>query len=702
MVSVNKVKIVLVTMVKNEQANMRRLITSVKSWIDGVVVCDTGSTDDTVKITKETLEEYKIPGRIYQYPWENFGASRTKSFECFKDWVSRFTEWDLKNVYGLLLDADMVLSDEGGIRARLQMADDSQGGFNLQQQNGGLIYENTRLVRASAPWKCIGYTHEYWGCDGKNTGSIHSPVITDIGDGGCKADKYPRDARLLEEELKEKPDNVRTLFYLGQTYMSLGRNDDAIRVLSRRIELKGWEEEVYIAHLYKGDCLKNVGKIAEAIQEWLKAWQLRQHRTEAALRLISYYRQTPNMNFIAYTFVEKLFKIQYGETVDGIKISEPMKHHDILFVSKNDMRYQIWEELGIIAYYVNAAAGARHRLDLQIMSSELNFNERNRILDFYKWYKVKMPVIKRRQIQLTGKDVPFFADGYWRPFNPCIRRDGNRYVISMRTANYETNNAQHYTYRGQDGFIITRNVIADLGADFEILTDRREPMELVIPDSAVINRSTNIHGVEDCRWLGPNSVIATGRQFGQTDINRMVRVDFDYETRAVKKLTPLVAPVLREDIECQKNWLPFIWKGQEVYIYRINPFTVFTTAGEKVLEWTSPSPITFDALRGSAAPSAWSSDKHPQEALIIVAHFSHYGGEGRHYYHRFITLDAELKPVRISKIFMLSDDAIQYVAGMCQSLTSGNYCISYGVNDSQAWVMEVEKAEIEKLLFYVL
>jgi hypothetical protein len=484
--------------------------------------------------------------------------------------------------------------------------------------------------------------------------------------------------------------------------MSLGRNDDAIRVLSRRIELKGWEEEVYIAYLYKGDCLKNTGKIAEAIQEWLKAWQLRQHRTEAALRLISYYRQTPNMNFIAYTFLEKLFKIQYGETVDGIKVSEPMKHRDILFVSKNDMRYQIWEELGIIAYYVNAAAGARHRLDLQIMSSELNFNERNRILDFYKWYKVRMPVVKRRQIQLTATDVPFFADGYWRPFNPCIRRDGNRYVISMRTANYETNNAQHYTYRGQDGFIITRNVIADLGADFEILKDRREPMELVIPDSAVINRSTNIHGVEDCRWLGSNSVIATGRQFGQTDINRMVRVDFDYETRAVKKLTPLVAPVLREDIECQKNWLPFIWKGQEVYIYRINPFTVFTTAGEKVLEWTSPGPITFDALRGSAAPSAWSCDKHPQEALIIVAHFSHYGGEGRHYYHRFITLDADLKPVRISKIFMLSDDAIQYVAGMCQSLTSENYCISYGVNDSQAWVMEVEKAEIEKLLFYVL
>ena len=50
-------------MVKNEEANMKRLITSVKSWIDGVVICDTGSTDNTVKVSKETLEDLKIPGR---------------------------------------------------------------------------------------------------------------------------------------------------------------------------------------------------------------------------------------------------------------------------------------------------------------------------------------------------------------------------------------------------------------------------------------------------------------------------------------------------------------------------------------------------------------------------------------------------------------------------------------------------------------
>jgi len=698
------VKIVLLSMVKNEQANIARLFSSVKDWIDGIVLCDTGSTDDTVKIAKSAMESMNIPGRIYQYPWENFGKSRSKSFQCLTDWVLRFTEWEPKNVFGLLLDADMVLPDGSELHAKLQALDSSYGGANIQQANGGLIYQNTRFLRASDPWKCIGATHEYWGCDGKQIASFPSPIITDIGDGGCKNDKYPRDAKLLEDELLVEPNNVRTLFYLGQTYMSLGRNEDAVRVLTKRIELKGWEEEMYIAHLYIGDCLKNLGKPAEAVQEWLKAWQLRQHRTEGALRLISYYRQLPSMNFIAHMYIEKLLQIQYGETVEGKKLWKESTQKDILFVSQSDMKFQIWEELGITSYYVSRNEGARFRLDRHVMSAALNFNERNRLLDLYRWYTVKFPVVKRVQIQVTPEDMPFFSEGFWRAFNPCIRLEGDRYVISMRTANYQTTNAQHYVYRGKDGFIITRNIIADIDSDFKILHDRREPMEVVIPAEAVINKTTNIQGVEDCRWLSPNSVIATTRQFGPTDLNRMIRVDIDYSTRTVSKLTPLYAPIPADNKDCQKNWLPFVWNGREAYIYKINPFLVYSMDGEKLVEWKNTSPITFDGFRGSATPVPWRSANKYEEAWIIVVHFSHYGGtsEGRRYYHRFITLSDTLKPVRVSRIITLADDAVQYVAGMCQSLTVRNYVLSYGINDSQAWAVEIEGSAIEASLEYVV
>ena len=171
-----------------------------------------------------TLNEFNIPGKVYEYPWENFGKSRTKCFESFQDWVKNHTSWDPSSVWGLILDGDMVLTDEGNHHAKLTALDEIYGGGQLPQRNGNLTYKNVRLVRASAIWRCVGSTHEYWECtNGKSSQIFESPIITDIGDGGCKADKFERDARLLEEDLKTDPNNVRTHFYLGQTYMSINR-----------------------------------------------------------------------------------------------------------------------------------------------------------------------------------------------------------------------------------------------------------------------------------------------------------------------------------------------------------------------------------------------------------------------------------------------------------------------------------------------
>ena len=105
----SSVKIVLLTMVKNEERNIRRLFTSVRSWIDGIVLCDTGSTDGTVELAKTLLEEMGLPGRIYEFAWENFGKSRTNSFQCFQAWTNKYTQWDPTKVFCILLDGDIIL-----------------------------------------------------------------------------------------------------------------------------------------------------------------------------------------------------------------------------------------------------------------------------------------------------------------------------------------------------------------------------------------------------------------------------------------------------------------------------------------------------------------------------------------------------------------------------------------------------------------
>ena len=693
-------------MVKNEERNVRRLFTSVSPWIDGIVLCDTGSTDGTVQLAKNVIEELKLPGRIYQFPWENFGKSRTNAFTCFQSWVQKHTQWDPAKVFALLLDGDMVLPSEEGLHATLEALNTNYGGVNLQQQNGGIIYYNTRLLRASEKWRCVGSTHEYWECEGKAVENVKAPIITDIGDGGCKADKFTRDAALLEADLLTDPNNVRTYFYLGQTYMSTGQQEKAIEILGKRIDMGGWDEERYVAHLYRGDCMKTLGRPVEAVEEWLRGWQLRPHRTEAAMRLISHYRQTPNMNFAAYTYIEKLFQLQLGETVEGVSAWKPLQNNDILFVSHSDMRYAIWEELGIVAYYVKKIEGAQYRLDKRSMCKLNEFTERNRLLDLYQWYRWQIPTVQRKRITITAENggPAWLGEGIWKGFNPTIRKEGGRYVVNVRHANYETVDANVYTYRGHHGSIITRNIVVDLGTSFEVLQDRRAPMELVIPDQYVVNKDTNIHGIEDCRWLGATSLIGTTRQFHASDMNRMIRVDLDYGSRSVVRLKPLSAPLQQEDRDCQKNWLPFVFKGQECFVYRINPFTIFTMGGERVVNWKPKGDVTFDGLRGSAAPVPWKSASRPNEEWLMVAHFSYYGGGsasggGRKYYHRFITLGADLVPSRISKIFCVGDAHIQYVAGMCEAVTTGNYVVTMGVNDSEAWAVEIQGAVIEGALF---
>lgn len=57
------------------------------------------------------------------------------------------------------------------------------------------------------------------------------------------------DLPLLEEERKKKPDDTRVAFYLGQTYELIGDMENALTTYQERIDMGGWQQEVFEAHL---------------------------------------------------------------------------------------------------------------------------------------------------------------------------------------------------------------------------------------------------------------------------------------------------------------------------------------------------------------------------------------------------------------------------------------------------------------------
>ncbi|WP_028778806.1 glycosyltransferase [Shimazuella kribbensis] len=91
----------LCMIVRNEETFIRKSLNSVKDVVDEMIIVDTGSTDDTVKICKS------LGATVLHYDWENnFAAARNYGLESAKgDWI-------------LWLDADEEVEKEDAAKLR--------------------------------------------------------------------------------------------------------------------------------------------------------------------------------------------------------------------------------------------------------------------------------------------------------------------------------------------------------------------------------------------------------------------------------------------------------------------------------------------------------------------------------------------------------------------------------------------------------
>jgi glycosyltransferase involved in cell wall biosynthesis len=696
-------------MVKNESRIVHRLLNSVKAHVDGIVLCDTGSTDTTVELATQWLESNDVSGHVYQYPFVNFGVSRTDSFLKAQEWVAS-VGWPAADTWGLFLDGDMLL-DAPIDRSALAAMSDYIAGVSLKQANGDLLYSNMRLLRCSEPWICKGATHEAWTCPPhKSTQLFDSPVLKDYGDGGCKSDKYPRDVRLLLEDISANPLEPRSHFYLGQTYIGMHAWQDAVTSLKRRIELGGWDEETYFAKVYLGEAYENLGDKANAAHTWLDAWQSRPHRTEAMMKLITMHRREPKSQMLGMMYLERLWVAQKGEGLDGSPAAPANPNNDLLFVNKRDMRVPFWEELGILAYYNGPVARrtAFFRIDEYDLTNTLGWHEFNAIFANMRWYDWTLTPRRSSRFSIPVGQLPWADEdqaGVWQPFNPSIRvaPDRKGYWLNLRYANYWTEEAKHYAYRGFHGKVLTRNCF--LQVPQESGWNHPKSIEEITIDPAIPQADGYIQGVEDCRWIqnsGRQEFLGTSRSYSTNGSNKIMHVwrDPGSTTWSLRQMA-LPAGVSAE--ETQKNWLGFRKGGALMYLYGYSPLQVCAEDGSDVAVYRlsgSGTPFQLKEYRGSAGPAEWRSAAAPAERYLCVIHKVYIGGDGRRYYHRFLTLNEDFTPSRVSCFVRMTQERVEYWSGMCPSIEGDSYWITYGLKDSEAYIAEMTGAAIDKLLFY--
>ena len=339
----NKTNICLNMIVKNETPVLERLINSVKDIIDYYVIVDTGSTDGTPEFIKTQMAHYQIPGEVLCREWVNFAVNRNQALEAAC--ARRNHGWLL------LIDADDELSvTEVDFYRHLTPGTT----YCLRKHSVSMRYSLTNLIDISQTrWRWQGVVHEYLEqLDGNNTRVTLEQVWIETHPGeGVRSrgfsdeQKYLSDAKLLEIELAQNPNDHRSQFYLAQSYRDAGHLEAAYLHYLKRANMGGWAEESFYAQLQAAQIAAQLNKPSAIVMEaYLQAYELRPSRAEALHGIAVYCRIQRQFN-LAYLFLQQALQLPYPD--------------DLLFVNPEVYQWRLLEEMGISGYWAGHYQAAK-------------------------------------------------------------------------------------------------------------------------------------------------------------------------------------------------------------------------------------------------------------------------------------------------------------------------------------------------------
>ena len=619
-------RIIATLMIKNEERIIRRCIERILAGgVDAICISDTGSTDGTLGILAEYLPTLSIPTRVVSHEWCNFGHNRTLSYQAARAFCGDLG-WNSAHTYGLLLDADMIYEQVK------PFVDLDSPGYRIQQCSGSLEYYNTRLVRMDLPWKCIGVTHEYWdGGTGADCKNIEPEIayINDVGDGGCKSDKFTRDERLLRKGLEDEPRNERYMFYLAQTLKDLKQLPEAIEMYKRRINGGGWYEEIWYSMYQISKLNYELNNLTEMEYWGMKAFDINPRRSE-------------NLYFLTRIFRERS---QHHKAWHYMLLGAGIKKPTEMLFIENDVYTHLFDyERTILAYYIQPHKRAEGLTNLIKYYNRIGGHCYSNL----QHYTDPIPCIKQRVL-------PFKAVGDFVPTSTSFVRDGNdgSYILNVRYVNYRIQRDGSYLMMAngvlsRDTPVRTRN--------FRVCTDANfvpyGPLEEMVSPS--IQTSSHIQGVEDLRLCTGSKWIGTGVL--QEGVIRQITGTYDMSKYELTNAKVLQSPTNQR---CEKNWINI---DTNRFIYSWGPFRVLDTITNQFTT-LQETPRFFEHIRGSSNLVKYDG------SMYTIVHVVQYV-QPHKYYHMVIRLSQEADRVLgFTNPFYFKTNAIEYVLGM--DITSG-------------------------------
>lgn len=215
--------------VKDEEKNLPRALSSIQGLADELIVVDTGSKDRTVEIARS------FGAKVYFFRWcDDFAKARNESLKyATKDYILWF-DADDEFEAGKKKELKKALRNHFGkafyLRIILQRGDYSEECYQIRvfPNRRGILFEgriheqpNFSIKRLKIPVLIL------------DTSIIHHGYNSEE----AVLKKLERNKRILEETLRTEPENSLAHFFYGKTLLGLKEEKGAFDYLRKFIEL---------------------------------------------------------------------------------------------------------------------------------------------------------------------------------------------------------------------------------------------------------------------------------------------------------------------------------------------------------------------------------------------------------------------------------------------------------------------------------
>lgn len=633
--------------VKNESKIITRLFDSVLSVIDTYCICDTGSTDDTIQVIAKYFADKNIPGKVVSRPFDDFCTTRNFAL-CSCLGMSDFV---------LLMDADMVLTTSFApirpdIRAVLRTYLTKYDAMKVLQGNPSYYYGNMRVVKNNGNYRYAGVTHECLSAIRPSSeGNISKEVlcIHDISDGGCKTDKYDRDAKLLLSGIEAEPNNSRYHFYLANTMYDTGQYDKAIEYYKKRSTMGDWQQEVWYSHYRMGLCWMAKNNPEMAISSFLNAYAINPRRVENLFELFKYYRGTKQL-----PLMNAFYQMAYPSLVCGMAVGAAggaLVREDQLFLAAYIYDCSFAYEFTTIASHIGVT-----RVDNEIVSVFNHCKHSHTVANTL--YNMKF---YKHILQQTGRQI--FDDEFtvgehtYRSSSSCLTLTDSGPKMIIRYVSFFIQPDGTYV-----GKVHTINKCVQLALTDDVFSVQNEAL---YADECT---SATCICVEDMRiWQDENAVMrymGTGLFPHATSRFRVGIAGGICDNNSIQTCAEIKSTFNNE--WCEKNWVyagvPSETPGAILVVYKWQPMQLCEIRDNKLYLMREQSlPLIFSHVRGSTAGFLKDSE------VWFVVHMVSYE-KPRHYYHMIAVFTKEMTLKRYSAPFKFEGVDIEF----CLSIVVGD------------------------------